>query len=51
MTAIDPKREIGIAMAMMNVERRDFKKNNTTKAANKVPSRIWFCRALTIDLI
>ena len=40
MTAIEPNREIGIATAIISVERRDFKKNNTTRAANKVPSRI-----------
>jgi hypothetical protein len=40
MTAIEPRSEIGIAIAIMNVERSDFKKNNTTRAANKVPSRI-----------
>ena len=51
MTAIAPKSEIGIVNAIINVERRDFKKNNTTNAANKVPSRIWFWRDLTIDLI
>ena len=31
MTAIAPKSEIGIAIAIINVERRDFKKNSTKK--------------------
>ena len=48
---MDPKSEIGIAIAIMNVDLRDFRKKKTTKAANKVPSRIWFCSDFTIDLI
>jgi hypothetical protein len=38
--AIAPKSEIGIAMAIINVDLIDIRNKKTTNAANKVPSTI-----------
>jgi len=49
--AIAPKREIGIATAIMRVDLIEPRKRRTIKDARIVPSMMCSCKDLTIDLM